>query len=60
MRRAFKKSDIEKAAIQAGAPISVGEHPFQNGVADRVADRLIQQERKLGNIKRVTGGWMPA
>jgi hypothetical protein len=43
----FKASDIAKVAVENGVPESVG----REYIACRVADRLIQRQRKAGNIK---------
>ena len=44
----FRAMDIEMAASNAGAPCDV---------VMRIADRLIQRERKAGRIKRVGNRW---
>jgi hypothetical protein len=45
----FKAADITNVAIANGIPESIN----QEYVAHRVADRLIQKHRKLGNIKMI-------
>ena len=42
----FRSSDIMKVAIENGVPEQVG----REWIAGRVADRLIQRQRKAGNI----------
>jgi hypothetical protein len=56
MKKRFRASDIESAAIQAGVP----KYNDRNGIAHRVADRLIQRQRKAGKIKRDGVYWVPA
>lgn len=55
---AFVAKTIEQVAIANGVPKMTGDGDFylcrqltREFVAHRVADRLIQQERKAGNIK---------
>lgn len=55
MKKRFKASDIELVAIQAGVP----RYYDRNGIAYRVADRIIQQQRKAGAIKRDGNHWLP-
>lgn len=50
--REFKASDIENKAIECGIP----KYEDRQWVAHRVADRLIQKHRKLGNISLCAGG----
>lgn len=46
MSERFSKGDVELAAIAAGAPKWVG----RDLCAHRIADRLLQRERKAGRI----------
>jgi len=55
MKKRFKASDIELVAIQAGVP----RYHDRNGIAHRVADRIIQRQRKAGAIKRDGKNWLP-
>ena len=55
MEKRFKASDIELVAIQAGVP----RYHDRNDIAHRVADRLIQRQRKTGAIKRDGKHWLP-
>ena len=55
----FSSADIEDSAQVAGVPRAGG--PFKSDpVRMRLADRLIQRERKAGTIKRVGNRWIPA
>jgi hypothetical protein len=59
MRGEFQAKDIEAAAIAAGIPkfCNVGKIT-QEFLAYRVADRLIQKQRKAGAIERVGNYWV--
>jgi len=52
MKRPFRIADIRHAAWRARKP---GDPIFDE---DRIADRLIQRERKAGNIKRDGTQWV--
>jgi hypothetical protein len=45
----FRALDIEKELIGAGCAY--------DATPSRVADRLLQKEKKLGNIKFTSGSW---
>jgi hypothetical protein len=53
----FRAFDVVSAAIKVGAPIKVPTGRWMGYVAERVADRLIQRERKAGRIRRVGNRW---
>jgi len=55
MKKRFRASDIELVAIQAGVP----KYKDRNGIAHRVADRIIQRKRKAGEIIRDGKHWLP-
>ena len=55
MKKRFKASDIELVAILAGVP----RYHDRDGIAHRVADRIIQRQRKDGKIKRDGNHWLP-
>lgn len=55
MNKRFNASDIELVAIQAGVP----RFHDGNGIAYRVADRIIQRQRKAGKIKKDGRNWLP-
>lgn len=59
MRGKFKAADIKAAAIAAGVPefCNIGRFLPAN-LADRVADRLLQRQRKAGLIKRDGVYWV--
>lgn len=52
--RHFTTSLLALAAYEAGAKRFNGDLD----VSDRVADRLIQRERKAGNISKLGRGWV--
>ena len=60
MNGKFKAADIEAAAIAAGVPkfVSMGKFQMQEYLASRVADRLLQKQRKAGVIKREGNHWI--
>lgn len=51
----FQASDIEAEAIRLGVPIMAESH---QPIAMRAADRLIQRERKAGNIEFRRPSWV--
>jgi hypothetical protein len=53
----FTASHLEDAAIAAGAPKTVGSGFATEYCASRIVDRLIQRERKAGNIKFSKKTW---
>lgn len=46
----FAARDITEALVRSGVPAVVGRFRSDCWVAMRIADRLIQQERRAGNI----------
>lgn len=48
-RDPFRAQDLQLIAESGGAPVL--------GVSNRIADRLIQRERKAGNIRFRDGRW---
>jgi len=52
MQGEFRALQIAQAAIRAGVP------DRGSSIPDRVADRLLQRERKAGRIKRVGNRWL--
>ena len=50
----FQSADIEQVCIDMGIPHHDGH---SNYIAHRAADRLIQRERKAGNIAYVERRW---
>lgn len=60
MSSAFVFSDIEKAFIEAGVPELQRVGVSNKHIAGRAADRLIQRERKAGNIQLgAKSQWLP-
>lgn len=59
MKGQFRKADVEAAALAAGVPefANVGRVRPER-LANRVADRLLQQQRKAGNIVRAGQFWL--
>ena len=56
-RNEFTAADIAATAVVAEVgPRKAGVWQFQNETAYRLADRLIQRERKAGNLKKL---WHP-
>ena len=52
--RVFRAYEIDRAARKAGAPVTLhGQY-----ISYRIADRIIQQERKAGNIRRTGRAWV--
>lgn len=62
MKGSFVAGDITKVAIAHGVPemvIPPGRF-FRELVANRVADRLLQQQKRLGRIEFKGGKWSTA
>lgn len=53
MDRPFTAADIELEGLKNGVPGVLGGHYVLN----RVCDRVLQQQRKAGNIAREGRGW---
>ena len=52
MSKTFYAANIEQVAWELGISVT-------DGVSMRLADRLIQREKKAGRIRRVGGKWEP-
>lgn len=52
----FATSTIEAEAVRAGIPERIGASWQSIYPANRLADRLVQRERKAGNIERCSNG----
>jgi hypothetical protein len=53
----FCLADIEAEAVTHGVPMFRLERGSRVRVATRTADRLLQRERRAGNIKYGRDGW---
>lgn len=53
----FCNYQLVQAAEKAGVPKSVGMSYENRAPAYRLVDRLIQRERKAGNLAKVGRGW---
>ena len=49
--------DVEVAARRAGVPDSIGDTHAKRYPAHRAADRMLQRERKAGNIRYTGTHW---
>lgn len=54
-RGEFKAADIAQAMCDAGLPKHVTANGFVCYLSNRVADRIIQQQKKLGRIELLGG-----
>lgn len=54
----FTASTLEDAAVESGAPRTIGSGYSIKYCASRIADRLIQRERKAGRIKFAEKTWI--
>jgi hypothetical protein len=53
----FKAADVYAALLDAGLPRWINRNGYTYHLANRVADRMIQDHRKRGKIERHDGGW---
>lgn len=56
-RSEFKAADIVAALEDAGLPRHIKPGGYTLYLSNRVADRIIQQQRKLGKISLLGGRW---